>query len=80
MSTLSHNHKSAARQTATIVCLVLTVIFLSILLVLSFMSYAELPVAVFSNSSGECVRIITEDAVKSPCGKLPERYHMEWTK
>lgn len=52
---------------------------LIVMLVVSVREYLSIPVAVFSHSSGQCVKLLQDGVTKTPCGKLPERYHVEWT-
>lgn len=48
------------------------------MIVISVRVYTSIPVAIFSHSTGQCVRLIQDGDIKTPCGRLPERYHMEW--
>lgn len=49
------------------------------MVVISVRAYTSVPIAIFSHSTGQCVKILRYDGVKAPCGELPERYHKEWT-
>lgn len=61
-----------------IIIVIMAAAMLAILLVVSIKEYLSIPVAIFSHSTGQCVRLIQDGDIKTPCGRLPERYHMEW--
>lgn len=47
-------------------------------IIMSVKAYISVPIAIFSHSTGQCVKILHDGSIKAPCGTLPERYHMEW--
>lgn len=48
-------------------------------IIMSVKAYMSVPIAIFSHSTGQCVKILHDGDIKAPCGKLPDRYHTEWT-
>ena len=51
---------------------------LVVAIIMSVKAYISVPIAIFSHSTGQCVKILYDGNIKAPCGTLPERYHMEW--
>ena len=48
-------------------------------IIMSVKAYMSVPIAIFSHSTVQCVKILHGGDIKAPCGKLPDRYHTEWT-
>ena len=63
-------------KTTLTVLIVVAVVVVAI--ILSVKAYISVPIAIFSHSTGQCVKILQDGDIKAPCGRLPERYHMEW--
>lgn len=49
------------------------------MVIISVRVYVSVPIAIFSHSTGQCVKILHDGDIKAPCGTLPDRYHTEWT-
>ena len=56
------------------------VVFTAAFVVAFVRDYMSIPTAVFSHKSNQCVKLISTEGSKTPCGVLPERYHKEWTR
>lgn len=52
---------------------------LVVAIIMSVKAYISVPIAIFSHSTGQCVKILHDGGIKAPCGTLPDRYHTEWT-
>lgn len=52
---------------------------LAAIITMSIKAYVSVPIAIFSHSTGQCVKILRDGDIKAPCGTLPDRYHTEWT-